>query len=115
MKTIYDWWIHAGYMVMYWIINSMNSDIAESFMYVTSSKKLWDEITERFSESNAPLIYQLHMELSNMRQENICVTTYYGKLRRIWGELARLEAPLTCQCGAMSDCECALLKKMLDR
>lgn len=45
-------------MVMSWIVNSMTSDIAENFMYLNSSKDVWDEIVERYDESNAPLVYQ---------------------------------------------------------
>lgn len=45
----YDKWLRADYMVPCWIINSMVTEIGEKFMYVQTTKKLWDEIRERFS------------------------------------------------------------------
>lgn len=100
----YQRWIKADFMVMSWIINSMVADIAEGFIYTESSEELWKEVFERFSESNAPLIYQLQKELCNLRQENLSIAAYYGKLKKIWDELQMLEGVPTCVCGALKNC-----------
>ena len=60
-------WIRADFMVMCWIINSMVSEIGEGFIFVSSAKELWNEIKDRYAESNDPLIYQLGRELSNLK------------------------------------------------
>lgn len=49
-------WRHVDEMVMEWIINSMVKEIAETFMYCTSARKLWIELEEQFEEGNGPLI-----------------------------------------------------------
>ena len=52
-------WIKCDYMVICWISNSLIPDISESFMYVSSAKKLWDELIERFGQISGPLVFQL--------------------------------------------------------
>ena len=53
----FDRWIRVDYMVTSWILNSIAKDIVEAFIYTTSAKELWEEIAERFGESNGPLLY----------------------------------------------------------
>lgn len=84
-------------------------------MYVQSSKELWDDIQERFAESNAPLIYQIKKEISGTSQENLTVSEYYGKRKKSWDELEALERIPNCTYGVMKNCTCLILKKMLKR
>jgi len=46
-------------MVASWLLNSMINEIAEAFLYVNSAAQLWEELTERFGQSNGPLLYKL--------------------------------------------------------
>lgn len=55
----YEFWKRADYMVRCWLLNSMVGSISESFIYVNSAKQLWDEVLERYGQSNGPLLYQL--------------------------------------------------------
>ena len=38
-------------------------------LYADSAKELWSELTERFGDSNGPLLYQLEKEISELYQE----------------------------------------------
>lgn len=53
-------WLTSNYTVRCWLLNSSTPEISECFMYVKSTKELWDELAKRFGEANGPLIYQLH-------------------------------------------------------
>lgn len=55
----YEKWLKANGMVTFWILNSISKDLVEAFLYATSGKVFWEEIKERFRESNGPLLYQL--------------------------------------------------------
>ena len=104
-------WTRADFMVMCWIIKSMTCEIREGFKFVSSAKELQYEIKERYAESINPLIYQLPWDLSNLRQGNMSIGAYYGKLRKIWDELQVLEAFLVYDCGGMNQYRCNILKK----
>ena len=70
-------------MVVSWLLNSMFNDLAEAFLYVNSTTQLWTELTERFGQSNGPLLYQLEKDISKLYQGNDSVAVYYTKLKRL--------------------------------
>ncbi|VFQ77473.1 unnamed protein product [Cuscuta campestris] len=78
----YQRWIRTDYMVTCWILNSMSSDLSDSFLYVNSAEELWSEIGERYGSTNAPLIYQTQKELNEIHQGNMTVSAYFTKLKK---------------------------------
>ncbi|XP_057252267.1 uncharacterized protein LOC130592117 [Beta vulgaris subsp. vulgaris] len=107
-------WTRADYMVMSWILSSMNPQIADDFAYVSNSVELWQELNERFGQSNGPLIYQLKKEIDSLRQENLTIIAYYGKIKRLWDELKSLRMTPSCCCGALNKCTCQFVKRLAD-
>lgn len=101
-------------MVRCWLLNSMSKDIAEGFIYVNSTKQLWEELFERYGQVNGPLIYQLRRKLSNTAQGELVMAEYYMRLKKIWDELQVLEGYPKCVCGVLQKCPCGILKKVLE-
>ncbi|XP_056697143.1 uncharacterized protein [Spinacia oleracea] len=110
----YPKWKRADFMVVSWILSSMNSELADDFGYIDNARELWKELAERFGQSNGPLIYQLKKEIDNLNQENLTIVTYYGKLKKLWDEMQNLRAFPTCICGALNTCSCMFLKKIAE-
>ncbi|XP_021851357.1 uncharacterized protein [Spinacia oleracea] len=110
----YPKWKRADFMVVSWILSSMNSELADDFGYIDNAVELWKELTKRFGQSNGPLIYQLKKEIDNLNQENLTIVTYYGKLKKLWDEMQNLRAFPTCTCGALNFCSCMFLKKVAE-
>ncbi|VFQ73338.1 unnamed protein product [Cuscuta campestris] len=48
-------WERCDNMVFSWILHSIQPDLAEAFLYASSSAELWKELEERFRQSNGPL------------------------------------------------------------
>jgi len=94
----FDQWIKCDSVVVSWLLNSMTPDLSEAFLYVNSSKELWDELVERFGESNGPLLYQLEKEISELFQGNDSVAVYYTKLKKLWDEKSDLLDVPNCTC-----------------
>jgi len=63
-----DQWIKCDSMVVSWLLNSMAPDLSEAFLYVHTTQELSDELTERFGESNGPLLYHLKKKISDLYQ-----------------------------------------------
>ncbi|XP_074314637.1 uncharacterized protein LOC141649864 [Silene latifolia] len=74
-------WIRTDYTIMQWIQFSLSEDIAKSFSYVTSSKQFWEELNERFNQSNALFLYQLRKEVAEIKQGDLSLAEYYAMLR----------------------------------
>ncbi|CAO2813742.1 unnamed protein product [Amaranthus hypochondriacus] len=92
----------------------MKSEIADDFQYAEGAAELWRELNERFGQSNGPLIYQLRKEITNLKQENLSILSYYGKMKRLWDEMQNLHSLSTCTCGVLKQCSYNFLKKLLE-
>lgn len=109
MKVMRQKWIRADYMVRGWLFATLKVNIAESLVYVQSAQQLWEEIAERYGQYNAPLLFKLKNDL---QQNNLSVGEYYCKLKSL--ACGMIEGIPTCNCGAMSNCSCNILKKMVE-
>lgn len=95
-------------MVTSWIINSMSKEIADTFMYCASARKLWLELEEQFGESNGPHIYQVQRQIASIEQGSQTVVMYYSRLKHLWEELNVLQPIPQCTSGIMDKCECSV-------
>ncbi|KAL0354257.1 UNVERIFIED_CONTAM: hypothetical protein Sangu_1007000 [Sesamum angustifolium] len=86
-------------MVVSWILNSISNDIAEAFLYTTSARELWLDLETRFGKSNGHLLYKIQREIASMSQENLSVTIYFTKLKKLWDELGSLSPLPSHSCG----------------
>ncbi|CAA0842893.1 Unknown protein, partial [Striga hermonthica] len=80
----FEQWRKVDYTVYSWILNSLGKDLVDAFLYAESAQALWEEIEQRFGESNGPMLYQLQKEISNIKQEGDSVAGYFTKLKRLW-------------------------------
>lgn len=96
----YDQWLKVDCMVRSWVLNSISKELVEAFLYVNTTKELWDEIKERFGECNGPVLYQIQCEISTVTQGDSIVAHYYTRLKKHWDELNGLTPVPQCTCGA---------------
>ncbi|XP_034212833.1 uncharacterized protein LOC117625376 [Prunus dulcis] len=90
-------------MVFSWIVNTLDPEIRDSVIYYTIAREIWEDLHERFSQSNAPHIFQLQPETSYLTQDQLSVVAYYTKLKGLWDELASYTDSSTCICAAHGD------------
>ncbi|XP_022145891.1 uncharacterized protein LOC111015239 [Momordica charantia] len=84
-----------------WIINSVSKEIAASIIYTGSAKDIWDELKERFQQSDAPRIFQLRKELVTTIQGTLSIEAYYTKLKTVWQELTDYRPTIDCTCSGL--------------
>jgi len=70
-------------------------------MYYETAKEMWLELKNLFSQGNGPKIYNLQREISHVSQNQMIVTEYYTKFKRLWDQLLNFEPFPECSCGAM--------------
>ncbi|XP_016468557.1 uncharacterized protein LOC107791076 [Nicotiana tabacum] len=95
-------WTRCNGMVIFWVLNSLSKEIAESVLYSKTARDIWNELEERFGQSNGPQLYQLQKEITELAQANLDIAGYYTKLKRLWDELDSLDITQHCTC----DCSC---------
>ncbi|XP_074301880.1 uncharacterized protein LOC141633290 isoform X2 [Silene latifolia] len=113
-SSTYSLWWRCDSMVHCWLVNSMEPEFRESFMTCETAKQLWDEVSERYGETNGPLLFQLKKNLRNITQENSSVAEYFCRLKRYWDEIEEIEDFPDCTCGVLAKCTCNLMKKVLE-
>jgi len=79
----FNQWIKCDSMVVSWLSNFMVQDLLEAFLYVNSAQELWNELIERFGESNGPLLCHLEKEISNLYQGGDSMAVHYTKMKRL--------------------------------
>ncbi|XP_073042328.1 uncharacterized protein [Primulina eburnea] len=100
---LYGSWLRCNSMVISWILNSVNREIADSLLYLSAAHEIWSDLRDRFQQSNAPRIFQIKKLLNGLQQGSMEVGTYYTRMRTLWDELKEFQPVSVCQCGAMKD------------
>ena len=84
----YEVWLSKDQLVMSWILNSMERNLAEIFSYSDSSFELWKAIGDMYgNQNNAARIFQIHQEISKITQDGKSFVNMLGNLKRLWSEL----------------------------
>ena len=52
-------WSRCNSMVIYWILNYVSREIADSLLYHDLAAEVWHDLYERFHQNNGPRIFQL--------------------------------------------------------
>ncbi|KAL5577642.1 hypothetical protein UlMin_019341 [Ulmus minor] len=102
----YRSWSRCNNMVMSWIIHAVSKEIAESIMYIDYGRDVWDDLHERFQQSNEPRSFQIKQQLRSLSQGSSDVSGYFTKLKALWDELKDFRPVSTCTCGGLKDLMC---------
>ncbi|XP_015962836.1 uncharacterized protein LOC107486774 [Arachis duranensis] len=77
-------WQCTNDIVTTWLLNSISKDIATSVIYAGSTAFFWQDLKTRFSQSNAPRIFELKRSLMSLTQGSLFVSQYFTKLKILW-------------------------------
>ncbi|XP_074270847.1 uncharacterized protein LOC141594753 [Silene latifolia] len=108
-------WIRCDIPVSRRIKNSIAKPLFNNLQYAASAQFLWSDILERYGQLNVLDLYALKKNLSNISQDTSSLLDYYGKIKNLWENINTMDPIPQCTCGAMKNCTCQLLKRLLDR
>lgn len=86
-------------IIVSWILKLVSKEIVASIVDIRSVKVVWDELRDRFKQSNDHSIYQFHKEMVTLRKGTMSVETYYTKLKTIWQDLTDYRPTTECTSG----------------
>ena len=66
---------------------------------------MWQELGERFGQSNKAKLFQIKKELSAISQGEFDIAAYYTRAKKIWDEFAVVDNMPKCTC---KKCECGI-------
>ena len=94
-------WIRCNSMVISWILNSVTKEITDSWLYLNTTAKIWEDLLERFHQRNGPRIYELKKHLIALVQGAMDVNSYFTRLKILWDEHKEFQHLPSCTCRAM--------------
>jgi Reverse transcriptase (RNA-dependent DNA polymerase)/Integrase core domain/gag-polypeptide of LTR copia-type/GAG-pre-integrase domain len=87
-------WRTSDLGVMSSIFNSMEPAVYEIFAYAKTSKELWDSVKLMYGNTNnSSRIFEIHQNLSGLKQGTQSFTEYFGKVTKLWEELKQYRPP----------------------
>ncbi|CAL2274238.1 unnamed protein product [Prunus armeniaca] len=96
-------WQRCNDMVVSWLLTSLEPDVADSVIYLSTAHDIWDDLRERFSQNNVPRLFQINREIASLTQGQLSIAAYYTKLKGFWDELASFNEATSCTCGAQNE------------
>ena len=84
----YATWDVENSMIMAWPVNALEEDISANYMCYFTSKELWDNINQMYSDfGNQSQFYELETKLREIQQVENTVTKYFNTLKGLWQDL----------------------------
>lgn len=82
-------WFCKDQLVMSWLLNSMEPQVAEIFSFSDSAHHLWESVQEMYGQqNNAARIFQLKKDIAGCYQDGKPFIEHLGKLKSMWNELS---------------------------
>ncbi|XP_061368692.1 uncharacterized protein LOC133311632 [Gastrolobium bilobum] len=93
-------WEGCNMMVLSWVHRSIDNSIIQSIIWIGKANEVWNDLKDRFSQSDMFRISDLQENLYQMNQGNKTVSEYFTSLKTLWDELSNLRPLPTCTCGS---------------
>ncbi|XP_031501735.1 uncharacterized protein LOC116265326 [Nymphaea colorata] len=100
-KSLVVSWGRCNNMVLSWLLNSLHKTLSSIVVFANNAVHVWTELKIRFSQSNAPRLYQIQMQIINCKQLQCSISVYYTQLKSLWDEYNSYVILPTYDCGAM--------------
>ena len=66
LDPLYDIWTRCNELVLSWLTNCMSREI-----YAVTAKEIWDELKDRYSDSDGPRVFHLKQAICSLKQEQL--------------------------------------------
>lgn len=78
----YSIWDAENSMIMFWLVNSMEPKIGQTYMFLTIAEEIWEVVGETYSNfGNSAQIYEIKTKICEIKLCDQSVTTYYNTLK----------------------------------
>ncbi|GAU20316.1 hypothetical protein TSUD_337970 [Trifolium subterraneum] len=91
-------WDRCNTMLMSWLINSVEPEIARSVLWMDNASEIWKELRDRFYQGDVFRISDIQEEICTLKQGDLSVSAYYTKLKMLWQELENFRPIPQCDC-----------------
>nr|KYP46262.1 hypothetical protein KK1_032139 [Cajanus cajan] len=101
----FDAWERCNNLVLSWIFNFVEPQIAQSVVYLENAVAAWKLLKTRIAQEDRVRIFELQQELTSMKQGSNSVTQYFTEITILWEELDNYRLLPDCTCVVACLCE----------
>ncbi|XP_059286871.1 uncharacterized protein LOC132040263 [Lycium ferocissimum] len=96
----FDNWVMCNDMVIAWILNSLDKEIAETVIHTETAGDIWKEIEKRYGQASGTKVFQIRKDISSISQGSSSIASYFNRIKKLWDELTISidYPPCTCAC-----------------
>ncbi|XP_065873535.1 uncharacterized protein [Euphorbia lathyris] len=105
-------WNRCNQLVLSWLNQSVSTSISQSITWFENAYQVWQNLQNRFLQSDYLRIAELHDELASLSQGDLSVTDYFTKLQVIWEDLVNFRPILNCDCVPTGAATCTAIKNV---
>ncbi|KAK2359287.1 hypothetical protein QL285_084673 [Trifolium repens] len=91
-------WDRCNTMLMSWLTNSVEPEIAQSVLWMDAASDIWKELKDRFYQGDVFRISDIQEEICTLKQGDSSISSYYTKLKKLWQELDNFRPIPSCDC-----------------
>ena len=91
-SPLLPYWQMCNDMVISWLLNSLHKNVRESVLFHNTASDIWDELNDRYGQSNKARLFQAQKAVSCMTQEDQDIANFFNKARKAWDEFAAVGA-----------------------
>ena len=78
-------WKRCDAIIISYILRSLDSSIARSVLFLTTSREIWLDLEERYFQTSGPQLYTLQQSLADLKQDdNTAVVDFFTQIKAIW-------------------------------
>ena len=70
-------WIRCDNMVGTWLTNSVFSKLQASIIYEGTALEIWNDLKNRFAQTNGPRVFNLQKEIAKLHQGEMSITDFF--------------------------------------
>jgi len=87
-------------------MQALIKNILDGMMFSSTSHDAWVELEQWYDQADVTRIFQVQRDLHFIFENNLSVTDYFTKIKKLWDEYNDITIIPHCSCGM----ECASLK-----
>ncbi|XP_070002039.1 uncharacterized protein [Nicotiana sylvestris] len=106
-------WERVNAIVLSWIMSSAAKGLLGGIMYATNKQTVWEELHELFNKIDGSRTFNVHKEIATLTQGTAYVSSYFSKLKDLWGKFEALVLAPNCNCEKSNDFRLHLQKLKL--
>ncbi|XP_071714896.1 uncharacterized protein [Rutidosis leptorrhynchoides] len=107
-------WDRCNSIVLSWLLGSIADELYAGLIFSENASTVWTELKETYDKIDGSIIFNLHFNISTLKQGNNSLSEYYHKLNSLWKQynaMANLKQS-TCEAADQTVKHNSMLKLM---